>query len=75
MECIVAALTLWIASTAYAEEVHDKAALANLQSVSMICDVNVGEAKLLLRRLELIDETYTPQSTITQVESLVDGSV
>jgi intracellular sulfur oxidation DsrE/DsrF family protein len=31
----------------------------DLTSVKIVCDVNVGEAKLLLRRLELIDETYS----------------
>lgn len=43
----------------YAGSVDDKEALADLKSVKIICDVNVGEAKLLLRRLELIDETYS----------------
>ncbi|WP_157067769.1 hypothetical protein [Desulfosarcina cetonica] len=37
----------------------DRVALAELKSVRVICDVNVGDAALLLRRLELIDDTYT----------------
>ena len=46
-------------SMLYAGGVDDKVALADLSAVKIICDVNVGEAKLLLRRLELIDETYS----------------
>ena len=55
---IIALLTL-IPSMLWAGSVDDKVALADLSSVNIICDVNVGEAKLLLRRLELIDETYS----------------
>lgn len=42
-----------------AADLDNRAALADLKSVQVICDVNVGDAALLLRRLELIDETYT----------------
>jgi intracellular sulfur oxidation DsrE/DsrF family protein len=38
---------------------NDANALKGLETVKVVCDVNVGEPKLLLRRLELIDETYT----------------
>ena len=52
-------LLLCIPSIAVAGNLSDRDALADLKSVKIVCDVNVGEAKLLLRRLELIDETYT----------------
>ena len=42
-----------------ANPLNNTNALKGLTSVKVICDVNVGEAKLLLRRIELIDETYT----------------
>jgi intracellular sulfur oxidation DsrE/DsrF family protein len=51
-------LLVW-PSLLYAGSIDDKHALADLTSVKIVCDVNVGEAKLLLRRLELIDETYS----------------
>ncbi len=59
MKSIVIALMFLLPLAALAGNVDDKAALADLKSVKIICDVNVGEAKLLLRRLELIDETYS----------------
>lgn len=37
----------------------DTQALEGLTTVKVVVDVNVGEPKLLLRRIELIDETYT----------------
>ncbi|MGB5985311.1 MAG: hypothetical protein WBG37_08395 [Desulfobacterales bacterium] len=37
----------------------DADALKGLKTVKVVCDVNVGDPKLLLRRLELIDDTYT----------------
>jgi len=43
----------------FADQLTDANALKNLTAVKVICDVNVGDPKLLLRRLELIDETYT----------------
>ena len=52
-------LLFLLPSMLYAGNVDDKQALADLTSVKIVCDVNVGEAKLLLRRLELIDETYS----------------
>jgi intracellular sulfur oxidation DsrE/DsrF family protein len=53
------ALLLLFSSNVFAGNVDDNHALADLKSVKIVCDVNVGEAKLLLRRLELIDETYS----------------
>jgi hypothetical protein len=53
---LIVVLLPWLA---YAGKLDDRVALGDLKSVKIICDVNVGEAKLLLRRLELIDETYT----------------
>ena len=44
---------------ASAQSLNDTMALKGLTSVKMICDVNVGDPAALLRRLELIDETYT----------------
>lgn len=55
---IMTLLLIWPAM-AFAGNMDDRVALADLKSVKIICDVNVKEAKLLLRRLELIDETYT----------------
>jgi intracellular sulfur oxidation DsrE/DsrF family protein len=37
----------------------DANALKGLKAIKVVCDVNVGDPKLLLRRMELIDETYT----------------
>lgn len=51
-------LCLW-PSMVIGGAVDDRDALGDLKAVKMICDVNVGDAELLLRRLELIDETYT----------------
>jgi intracellular sulfur oxidation DsrE/DsrF family protein len=44
---------------AFANEFTDANALKGLKTVKVICDVNVGDPKILLRRMELIDETYT----------------
>jgi uncharacterized protein len=59
MKVLVSTLLLLLPSLVFAGSVDNKQALADLKSIKIICDVNVGEAKLLLRRLELIDETYT----------------
>lgn len=59
MKLIIPLLLLLLPAMLFAGNVDDKVALADLKSVNIICDVNVGEAKLLLRRLELIDETYS----------------
>jgi intracellular sulfur oxidation DsrE/DsrF family protein len=42
-----------------AGQFNDADALKGLNTVRVVCDVNVGEPELLLRRIELIDETYT----------------
>ena len=42
-----------------ASQLTDADALNGLSTVKVICDVNVGNPKLLLKRIELIDETYT----------------
>lgn len=44
---------------AFAEQFNNANALKGLKTVKVVCDVNVGDPKMLLRRLELIDETYT----------------
>ena len=59
MKKVLIVLLVLFPSMLYAGSVDDKVALADLSSVKIICDVNVGEAKLVLRRLELIDETYS----------------
>ena len=50
---------LLIPVISFADQYTDARALKGLKSIKVICDVNVGDPKLLLRRLELIDETYT----------------
>ncbi len=42
-----------------ASQLSDANALKGLTDVKVICDVNVGDPKLLLKRIELIDETFT----------------
>jgi hypothetical protein len=50
---------LLVPITTPAGQFTDGNALKGLKSVKVICDVNVGDPELLLRRIELIDETYT----------------
>ncbi len=45
--------------TTFANQLTDANAIKGLKAVKVVCDVNVGDPKLLLRRMELIDETYT----------------
>ena len=59
MKFRIITLLFLLPAMVYADNVDDKTALADLTSVKIVCDVNVAEAKLLLRRLELIDETYS----------------
>lgn len=59
MKLIAITLLLLSPSMLFAGSPDNKVAIADLTSVKIVCDVNVGEAKLLLRRLELIDETYS----------------
>jgi intracellular sulfur oxidation DsrE/DsrF family protein len=50
---------LLVPVTALANQFTDTNALKGLKAVKVVCDVNVGDPKLLLRRMELIDDTYT----------------
>ena len=50
---------LLLPAIAIAGQFNDARAIKGLKTVKVVCDVNVGEGNLLLRRLELIDETYT----------------
>ena len=50
---------LLVPVTALANQLTDTKALKGLKAVKVVCDVNVGDPKLLLRRMELIDDTYT----------------
>lgn len=59
MKLVIALIVVLWPWMAFADNLDDRVALADLKSVKIICDVNVGDADLLLRRLELIDETYT----------------
>lgn len=59
MKFMIITLMLIIPAMVCAGNPDDHVALDDLTSVQIICDVNVGKAKLLLRRLELIDETYS----------------
>ena len=59
MKNLLIVLLVLFPSILFAGNVDDKQALGDLKAVKFVCDVNVGKAKLLLRRLELIDETYS----------------
>jgi uncharacterized protein len=50
---------LLVPVTTLANQLTDANALKGLKAVKVVCDVNVGDPKLLLRRMELIDDTYT----------------
>lgn len=50
---------LFMPAITSADQLSDADALKGLATVKVICDVNVGDPKMLLRRIELIDETYT----------------
>jgi intracellular sulfur oxidation DsrE/DsrF family protein len=49
---------LLAATEALAAPVDSVKALEGLKRVNIICDMNVGEPKLLLKRMELLDRTY-----------------
>jgi len=49
---------LFAATGARAEQAATVQALQGLKEVRIICDMNVGEPKLLLKRMELLDTTY-----------------
>lgn len=59
MKNLLIVLLVLYPSILFAGNLDDKQALGDLKVVKIVCDVNVGKAKLLLRRLELIDETYS----------------
>ena len=59
MKNLLIVLLVLFPSILFAGNLDDKQALGDLKAVKIVCDVNVGKAKLLLRRLELIDETYS----------------
>ena len=48
-----------LTSPIFAGSPDNRVAIADLKSINIICDVNVGKPDLLLTRLELIDETYS----------------
>jgi intracellular sulfur oxidation DsrE/DsrF family protein len=52
-------ILLMVPVTTLANQLTDANAIKGLKAVKVVCDVNVGDPKLLLRRMELIDETYT----------------
>ena len=56
---LLTAILLMVPATTLANQFTDANALKGLKAVKVICDVNVGDPKLLLRRMELIDDTYT----------------
>lgn len=53
------AVMLLAPALAAAGAFSDSRALEGLTTVKVVVDVNVGDPALLLRRIELIDETYT----------------
>jgi len=55
----VLSLMVMLPALATAGAFTDTRALEGLTTVKVVVDVNVGTPKLLLRRIELIDETYT----------------
>ena len=60
MKPIAFALLLLLSPSALLAGGHEnRNVLSGLTSLKIVCDVNVGDAELLLRRLELIDETYS----------------
>ena len=59
MKSFLVVFFVLLPSLLFAGNPDNHVALADLKSVNIICDVNVGEPHLLLTRLELIDETYS----------------
>ena len=60
MKCVALLIAiLMVPVTTLANQLTDANALKGLKAVKVVCDVNVGDPKLLLRRMELIDDTYT----------------
>jgi len=56
---VLLSLIMLLPGLATAGTFNDARALEGLTTVKVVVDVNVGEPKLLLRRIQLIDETYT----------------
>jgi hypothetical protein len=54
---LIAVLVLPV--TTLANQLSDANALKGLKAVKVVCDVNVGDPELLLRRVGQIDDTYT----------------
>ncbi|MDJ0783544.1 MAG: hypothetical protein QNJ22_16325 [Desulfosarcinaceae bacterium] len=54
--CIVLLIGVWMAGAAAAA---DSSALQGLKSVRWVCDVTIGDGELLLRRMQLLDTTYS----------------
>jgi hypothetical protein len=54
---LIAVLVLPV--TTPANQLSDANALKGLKAVKVVCDVNVGDPELLLRRVGQIDDTYT----------------
>jgi intracellular sulfur oxidation DsrE/DsrF family protein len=54
---LIAVLVLPV--TTLANQLSDANALKGLKTVKVVCDVNVGDPGLLLRRIGQIDDTYT----------------
>lgn len=55
---IIAVCVLLIIANAFAGQAAKVKSLAGLKQVKFVVDVNVGDAKLLLKRMELLDRTY-----------------
>ena len=59
MKAVALLIALLLPAMTLAAQWTDADALKGLKAVKVVCDVNVGDPKLLLRRLEIIDDTYT----------------
>jgi intracellular sulfur oxidation DsrE/DsrF family protein len=55
---IIPVLLLFLSSGVSAVAAEKARALQGQTSVNIVCDMNVGEPKLLLKRMELLDTTY-----------------
>jgi intracellular sulfur oxidation DsrE/DsrF family protein len=55
---IVFICVLLVAVTVFAEPAEKVKSLTGLKQVKVVVDVNVGEPKTLLKRMELLDRTY-----------------
>jgi len=55
---LIAACLLLIVANAFAGPAGKVKALTGLKQVKIVCDVNVGNPKLLVLRMDLLDRTY-----------------